>query len=118
MLNVALCMRIWREVRNFASQKFRFVPVIQPHGVPEHPPFVRQLSQSSFVQRNMLPQFGVVAVTVKNWMLHLNDTLRLITGCLRPTPTGLLPIMADIAPPNLRREQLTYRLGCQAAIND
>jgi len=24
MLNVALCMRIWREVRNFASQKFRF----------------------------------------------------------------------------------------------
>jgi len=30
MLNVALCMRIWREVRNFASQKFRMTSVIQP----------------------------------------------------------------------------------------
>jgi len=30
MLNVALCMRIWREVRRFASQKFRLSPVIQP----------------------------------------------------------------------------------------
>ena len=34
----------------------------------------------------------------------LNDTLRLTTGCLRSTPTGLLPILAGIAPPNLRRE--------------
>jgi len=30
MLNVALCMRIWGEVRSFASQKFRLTPVIQP----------------------------------------------------------------------------------------
>jgi len=29
MLNVALCMRIWHEVRNFASQKFRLTRVIQ-----------------------------------------------------------------------------------------
>jgi len=47
-----------------------------------------------------------------------NDTLRLITGCLRPAPTGLLPILAGIAPPGLRREQLTYRLGCQADFNN
>ena len=30
MLNVTLCMAIWREVRSFASQKFRLTPVIQP----------------------------------------------------------------------------------------
>jgi len=30
MLNVALRMRIWREVRSFASQKFRLTPVMQP----------------------------------------------------------------------------------------
>jgi len=63
----------------------------------------------------------------------LNDTLPLITGCLRPISTGLLverapqlqtlllealPILAGIAPPNLHREQLTYRLGCQAAFNN
>jgi len=30
MLNIALCMRIWREVRSFASQKFRLTLVIQP----------------------------------------------------------------------------------------
>jgi len=48
----------------------------------------------------------------------LDDTTCGITGCLRPTPTGILPILAGIAPPNLRREQLTYRLGCQAAFNN
>jgi len=30
MLNVALCMGVWREVRYFASQKFHLTPVIQP----------------------------------------------------------------------------------------
>ena len=40
----------------------------------------------------------------------LNDTLRLITGCLRPTPTHLLPVLAGIAPPGLRRENLTDKL--------
>jgi len=29
-MKFALRMRIWREVRNFASQKFRLTPVIQP----------------------------------------------------------------------------------------
>jgi len=48
----------------------------------------------------------------------LNDAQRLIARCLRPTPTGLLPILAGIASPNLHREQLTYRLGCQAAFNN
>jgi len=30
MFNVTLCMRIWREVRNFTSQKLHFTPVMQP----------------------------------------------------------------------------------------
>ncbi|KAJ8370885.1 hypothetical protein SKAU_G00109130 [Synaphobranchus kaupii] len=34
----------------------------------------------------------------------LNDTCRLITGCLKPTNTTNLHILAGIAPPNIRRE--------------
>ena len=45
----------------------------------------------------------------------LNDTLRLITGCLRPTPTDLLPFLAGIAPPRLCRENLTDKLTCRWA---
>jgi len=30
MLNVALWMRIWREVRRFTREKFHLTPVIQP----------------------------------------------------------------------------------------
>ncbi|XP_072169950.1 uncharacterized protein [Diadema setosum] len=33
----------------------------------------------------------------------LNETLRIITGCLRPTPSELLPVLAGIAPAALRR---------------
>ena len=48
----------------------------------------------------------------------LNDTLRLITGCLRPTPTDLLPVLAGIAPPRLRRENLTNKLTNKSLAND
>ena len=34
----------------------------------------------------------------------LNASLRTITGCLRPTQVDQLPVLADIAPPALRRE--------------
>ena len=34
----------------------------------------------------------------------LNATCRLITGCLRPTPTNSLYILSGIAPPGIRRE--------------
>ena len=33
-----------------------------------------------------------------------------ITGCLHPTPTDLLPVLAGIAPPRLRRENLMDKL--------
>jgi hypothetical protein len=40
---------------------------------------------------------------------QLNQTMRLITGCIRPTPTYWLPALSNIAPPHLRREQCLYR---------
>ena len=33
----------------------------------------------------------------------LNDVLRIVTGCLRPTPTDHLPILSGIQPAELRR---------------
>ena len=43
----------------------------------------------------------------------LNDALRIVTGCLRPTPTDHLPVLSGIQPTELRRMgatlSLTYR---------
>ena len=46
----------------------------------------------------------------------LNAALRTITGCLRPTDQ--LPILADNAPPALRREAATLVLGHRACQHD
>ena len=35
--NTALCMGTWREVRNFASQKFRLTPIFKNFGTGEGP---------------------------------------------------------------------------------
>ena len=40
----------------------------------------------------------------------LNDTLRIITGCLKPTPTEFLPVLSGIVPASLCREHYTHRL--------
>ncbi len=40
--------------------------------------------------------------------------MRLITGCLRPTPTELLPVLSGIAPAPLHREHHTYTLVTKA----
>jgi hypothetical protein len=42
--------------------------------------------------------------------VQLNSTMRLITGTLRPTPLPWLPVLANIAPPPLRRSAATDRL--------
>jgi len=34
----------------------------------------------------------------------INDALRIVTGCLHPTPAGNLPILAGIRPAELRRK--------------
>ena len=41
----------------------------------------------------------------------MNDALRIVTGYLRPTPTGNLHILAGIHPPELRREKATLLLA-------
>jgi len=41
----------------------------------------------------------------------VNDALRTVTGCLRPTPADNLPILAGIQPGELRRNGATLSLG-------
>ena len=41
----------------------------------------------------------------------LNDALRIVTGCLRPTPTDHLPILLGIQPAELRRMGATLSLA-------
>ena len=50
--------------------------------------------------------------------VSLNASLRTITGCLRPTPVDQLPVLAEIAPPALRREAATLVLGRRACQHD
>ena len=44
----------------------------------------------------------------------LDDALRIVTGCLRPTPTEDLPVLADIMPAELRRLGATLFLANRA----
>ena len=46
----------------------------------------------------------------------LNDALRIVTGCLRPTPKDYLPILAGIQPAELRRRGATLSLANRATI--
>ena len=44
----------------------------------------------------------------------INNALRTVSGCLRPTPTDYLPVLAGIPPAQLRRRQATLRLARRA----
>ena len=44
----------------------------------------------------------------------LNDALRIVTGCLRPTPTEDLPVLASIQPAELSRLGVTLSLANRA----
>ena len=46
--------------------------------------------------------------------VSLNCTLRIITGCLQPTPVEQLPVLAGIPPAELRRWALSLALACRA----
>ena len=48
----------------------------------------------------------------------LHDSMRLISGCIRSTPTDILPILSGIEPPDIRREKLAIRLHQRAAATD
>ena len=47
----------------------------------------------------------------------LNDTMRIVNGCLRPTPVKYLPVLSGIAPPALRREHHTSMLVKKALLD-
>ena len=47
----------------------------------------------------------------------LNDTLRIVTGCLRPTPTDHLPVLSGIQPAELRRPGATLSLAYRGSLD-
>ena len=48
----------------------------------------------------------------------LNDTMRIITGCLQPTPTECLPVLVGKPPPSLRRVELTSKFVNQVVASE
>ena len=47
----------------------------------------------------------------------LNDALRIVTGCLRPTPTDHLPVLSGIQPAELRRIGPTLSLAYRGSLD-
>ena len=47
----------------------------------------------------------------------LNDALRIVTGCLGPTPTDYLPVLAGIQPAELRRLRATLSLAYRGSLD-
>ena len=47
----------------------------------------------------------------------LNDALRIVTGCLRPTPTDNLPVLSGIQPAELRRLGATLSLAYRGSLD-
>ena len=47
----------------------------------------------------------------------LNDALRIVTGCLRPTPTDHLPVLSGIQPAELRRTGATLSLAHRGSLD-
>ena len=47
----------------------------------------------------------------------LNDALRIVTGCLRPTPTDYLPVLSGIQPAELRLVGATLSLAYRGSLD-
>ena len=47
----------------------------------------------------------------------LNDALRIVTGCLRPTPKNNLPVLSGIQPAELRRQRATLSLANRSSLD-
>ena len=47
----------------------------------------------------------------------LNDALRIVTGCLLPTPTEYLPVLSGIQPAELRRQGATLSLANRSSLD-
>ena len=49
--------------------------------------------------------------------IALNDTMRIITGCMRPMETTFMPVLAGITPPDMRHEAGMAKLTATAENN-
>jgi hypothetical protein len=47
-----------------------------------------------------------------------STSMRIISGTLRPTPLPWLPVLCNIPPPHLRRQEATARLLAKVQLND
>ena len=47
----------------------------------------------------------------------LNDTLRIVTGCLRPTPTNNLSVLSGIQAAELRHQEETHSLANRSSLD-
>ena len=47
----------------------------------------------------------------------LKDALRIVTGCLRPTPTDYLPVLSGIQPAELRQMRATLSLAYRGSLD-
>ena len=47
----------------------------------------------------------------------LNDALRIVSGCLLPTPTEYLPVLSGIQPAELRRQGATLSLANRSSLD-
>ena len=47
----------------------------------------------------------------------LNDALRIVTGCLRPTPTDNLPVLSGIQPAEFSRQEAILSLVNRSSLN-
>lgn len=50
--------------------------------------------------------------------VHLNESMRLITGTLKPTPLPWLHVTSNIAPPELRRQEATVKEWRKIQLHD
>jgi len=50
--------------------------------------------------------------------VKLNTAMRIISGTLRPTPLPWLPVLSNIAPPHLRRQEATAKQLQKILLND
>ena len=48
----------------------------------------------------------------------LNNGLRLVSGCIRSTPTFMLPVVSGIMPPDIRRNKQCLALSRRAEADD
>ena len=55
--------------------------------------------------------FGVAAHTPVSIDSVSNDALRIVTACLRPTPSNYLPILSGIQPAGIRHLEATLSLA-------